>query len=72
MLTERAEEYIRWPNKDNIEDTASEFIFSGTIGMTLLLFSISFAHMVIIGFVGCLVGTYIHLKKTNRTSSSIH
>ena len=31
--------------------------------MTLLLFSISFAHMVIIGFVGCLVGTYIHLKK---------
>ena len=77
MLTERAEEYIRWPNQDNPEDTASGFIFPGTIGMTLLLFSISLlAPMVKFDFVGCLDGTDIHLKQpiahlaayTNRKS----
>ncbi|EFX75849.1 hypothetical protein DAPPUDRAFT_322939 [Daphnia pulex] len=32
MLSDRAEEYIRWPSQYSLEETASQFQFPGTIG----------------------------------------
>ena len=31
MLSDRAEEYIRWPNQYSLEETASQFHFQGQL-----------------------------------------